>query len=85
MFIRQEKKINLVNMKGYNEALKKYDYTPEADEFKCLKYGSKLECKTCDGFGRNSDNNIDTENCYNTKRNITNILELLYRIKDSKK
>lgn len=63
----------------------KEDYIPEIEEYRCLKYKSKLECQTCDGFGRNSDETVNIEGCYNTKKNIVNILELLYKIKENKK
>ena len=32
--------------------------------YKCVKYNSMEECKTCDGFGRNIDNKVNVEICY---------------------
>ncbi len=60
-------------------------YVPKTEEYRCLKYNSRLECQTCDCFGRNSNGNVNIENCYNTKNNIANILELIYKTKKNKK
>jgi hypothetical protein len=59
----------------------KGDYIPEMEIYRCIKYGSRLECKTCDGFGRNSDEKVNTENCYNTKESVSKIIQILYEIK----
>ena len=37
------------------------------EEYKCLNYKSLKQCKTCDGFARNSDEKIDVIKCYNGK------------------
>jgi len=42
----------------------------------CLSYNSKLECKTCDGLGKNSDKKIEIERCYTTKNHMRNDLDL---------
>jgi hypothetical protein len=42
------------------------DYVPVIGRYECLVYNSKSECKSCDGFGRNSDKNVKTESCYIT-------------------
>ena len=48
--------------------LRKYDYIPKKNQFNCISYKSKLECQTCDSFGRNSDKNVDTAQCYLSKK-----------------
>lgn len=57
----------------------------DKEEYKCVKYNSRLKCQTCDDFGRNLDRKVNIENCYNTKRNILNILEILYNLQRDKK
>ncbi|MGY4884032.1 MAG: hypothetical protein ACP5NZ_00445 [Nanobdellota archaeon] len=34
----------------------------------CLVRGSREECKSCDGFGNNPDNKINTYMCYTSKK-----------------
>jgi hypothetical protein len=34
--------------------------------YKCINYGSRGDCKTCDEFGRNYENRVDINNCYKT-------------------
>ncbi len=40
------------------------EITNEGFAYKCKKYSTRLECKTCDGFGRNSNDEVDTSLCY---------------------
>ncbi len=42
----------------------KKEIIEEESAYRCKKYGTRLECKTCDGFGRNLDDSVDTEKCY---------------------
>jgi hypothetical protein len=34
------------------------------DSYECLTHNSTLKCKTCDGFGRNTEKSVCTEECY---------------------
>jgi len=47
----------------------------QREEYKCIIYNSKKECKSCDGFGRNLDNKINTKDCYKPKGNLNNKIE----------
>ena len=43
----------------------------------CLSYNSKPECKTCDGFGKNSDIKLEElKECYITKEQMREDLDL---------
>jgi hypothetical protein len=34
------------------------------EDYRCVNQELKEQCKTCDGFGRNCDENIDVSKCY---------------------
>jgi hypothetical protein len=39
------------------------------EEYRCIKYDMLEACRTCDGFGRNLDDKIDTNECYSPDKN----------------
>lgn len=48
----------------------------EPEEFWCLNYSTKDQCKNCDGFGRMSALQINTKNCYNSLNQMKESLDL---------
>ncbi len=44
------------------------------DEYKCTMYKTRKACDSCDGFGRNLDNKINTEECYLSKKKTMTFL-----------
>ncbi len=46
------------------------------ENYGCLVYTSKLECKTCNGFGRNTDKSVNVKECYLTRNQVKEYLDL---------
>jgi hypothetical protein len=42
----------------------KEDYTSPTSEYQCINYDCKLECKSCDSYGRNLEKTVNTQKCY---------------------
>lgn len=40
------------------------DENEKSEIYKCRNYLTKIECKTCDGFGRNTNEKINIRECY---------------------
>jgi len=46
------------------------------EEYKCRRFLEIDACNSCDGFGRNLNNKINTEECYATKEHMKENMDL---------
>lgn len=48
------------------------------EEFRCVRYMEREGCRTCDSFGRNSDERVDTKECYLSRKDERNKENIKY-------
>jgi len=56
----------------------KDDYMLRIEDYECLNNNSRLECKACNGFGKNSNEGVSgsTKKCYVSRMKMKEDLNL---------